>query len=83
MKVMKGSMVFMKALLNTSQLYILEGGTMCSEANIASSSPHTSSARLWHLRLGHISMKGLEVLEKQKVLMGDHVEQLGFVKIVL
>ena len=79
LKVMKGSMVCMKAHMNSSQLYILKGKTITCEANVVSQGQSTtSSARLWHWRLGHISMKGLEMLEKQDMLMGDHMESFGF-----
>ena len=68
----------MKATQNASQLYILDGESITEEVNVASISPQTSSTRLWHLRLGHVSKKGLDVLSKAKMLMGDSIEDLGF-----
>ena len=71
-------MMFMKAELNASKLYILKGRTQVDEAHLASCHHKSSSTWLWHLRLGHVSMKGLEALSRQNMLMGDKVEALGF-----
>ena len=33
---------------------------------------------MWHMRLGHISERGLQELSKKKLLGGDKLEPLGF-----
>ena len=71
-------MVYMKGRMNESQLYLMERKPICGEVDVAAANNHTSNANLWHLRLGHMSQKGLEVLSKFKVLLGDKVEQLSF-----
>ena len=57
-------------------LYILEGSTVIGHVSVASGTENT--ARLWHLRMGHISEKGLEELEKQNLLLGDKLQKLDF-----
>ena len=37
-----------------------------------------SKIELWHMRLGHVSEKGLIELAKQELLCGDRVEKLKF-----
>ena len=39
---------------------------------------NADNTRLWHLRLGHISLNGLKELEKQGVLGADKIEELDF-----
>lgn len=34
------------------------------------------AAKLWHNRLGHISLKGMEILGKQNLLLGDVIEEM-------
>ncbi|XP_047160823.1 uncharacterized mitochondrial protein AtMg00300-like [Vigna umbellata] len=58
-------------------LYILEGSTVIGHVSVASGKTE-NTARLWHLRMGHISEKGLEELEKQGLLLGDKLQKLDF-----
>ncbi|KAH9706111.1 hypothetical protein KPL70_012113 [Citrus sinensis] len=64
LRVIKGSMVIIKGNKNNG-LYVMNGQTVIGEASITESSEDKS--KLWHLRLGHISEKGLKELEKKEV----------------
>lgn len=76
LKVMKGVRVVMKGNRKNG-LYVLKG---CAVTGISSSVSKTnvSKSSLWHQRLGHISERGLQELEKQGLLCGDKVEGLEF-----
>ncbi|WVZ25126.1 hypothetical protein V8G54_003670 [Vigna mungo] len=75
MKVCSGDSVVAKGR-RRNDLYILEGSTVIGHVSVASGTENT--ARLWHLRMGHISEKGLEELEKQGLLLGDKLQKLDF-----
>ena len=78
LKVCRGSMVLMKGKLDT-KLYILQGSTIAGEASVVSSTGiNLSQSQLWHMRLGHMSDRGLSELGKQKLLDGYKPESLGF-----
>ena len=64
-------------------LYILQGFTMiCSIFDVSQSGSHASNGSfdnsLWHLCLGHVSEKGLDILNKQGLLGNQKVEPLMF-----
>ncbi|WVZ11959.1 hypothetical protein V8G54_016489 [Vigna mungo] len=75
MRVCSGDSVVAKGR-RRNDLYILEGSTVIGHVSVASGTENT--ARLWHLRMGHISEKGLEELEKQGLLLGDKLQKLDF-----
>ncbi|WVZ24349.1 hypothetical protein V8G54_002893 [Vigna mungo] len=75
MRVCSGDFVVAKGRRRNG-LYILEGSTVIGHVSVASGTENT--ARLWHLRMGHISEKGLEELEKQDLLLGDKLQKLDF-----
>ncbi|KAH9650187.1 hypothetical protein KPL70_026271 [Citrus sinensis] len=58
-------------------VYVLDGEVVTGESSV-SVNANTDITRLWHLRLGHISLKGLKELEKQGVLGADKIEELDF-----
>ncbi|KAL2251628.1 UNVERIFIED_CONTAM: Retrovirus-related Pol polyprotein from transposon TNT 1-94 [Sesamum indicum] len=66
MKIMKGSLVVFKAERKRN-LYIC----IATYENIAASVFENNKTTLWHKRLGHISMKGLEFLEKDDYVHAD------------
>ncbi|KAL2237492.1 UNVERIFIED_CONTAM: Retrovirus-related Pol polyprotein from transposon TNT 1-94 [Sesamum indicum] len=72
MKVMKGSLVVFKAERKRN-LYICTA----TYENIAASALENNKTTLWHKRLGHISMKGLDFLRKDGIL-NDCLGKLEF-----
>jgi len=58
-------------------LYILDGSIVIGNASVASVVPHNNS-ELWHLRLGHVSERGLVELAKQGLLGKDKLDKLEF-----
>ncbi|XP_073138900.1 uncharacterized protein [Henckelia pumila] len=55
-------------------LYVLQGETIIEST--ASIQEQQDITKLWHLRLGHVSEKGLHDLSKQGLLGGDKIESL-------
>ena len=76
LKVSNGSMVIMKGVRRSS-IYVLIGKTVIGEVAYAENQK-VDKTRLWHMRLGHVSEKGLQELGKQKLLGGDKIDSLGF-----
>lgn len=75
MVVTKGSLVVMKEIRNNG-IYSLIGSTVIGNVSNVSHVKNDKSS-LWHRRLGHISIKGLQELTKQNLLCGDKVEGLN------
>ncbi|KAK2968054.1 hypothetical protein RJ640_015236 [Escallonia rubra] len=76
MRIMKSALVVMKGLKQNS-LYLLQGSTVTRVAAVASSSDTT---KLWHMRLGHIRERGMDVLSKQSLLGSKETGKLDFCK---
>ncbi|KAL2242583.1 UNVERIFIED_CONTAM: Retrovirus-related Pol polyprotein from transposon TNT 1-94 [Sesamum indicum] len=72
MKILKGSLVVFKAERKRN-LYICTA----TYENIAASVFENNKTTLWHKRLGHISMKGLEFLKRDGVL-NEKIDKLDF-----
>jgi hypothetical protein len=74
LKVSKGSLVVMKGVMKSTNLYILSGDTIIGTAAISSAAAVTSKnyndSKLWHMRLGHMSQLGLAELRKRGLLKG-------------
>ncbi|WVZ88330.1 hypothetical protein U9M48_034864 [Paspalum notatum var. saurae] len=71
LNVSKGSLIVMKADLKSANLYRLRGTTITGDAAVISKSLSDSDAtNLWHMRLGHMSEHGMEVLSKRGLLDG-------------
>ncbi|MCQ7691360.1 DDE-type integrase/transposase/recombinase, partial [Salmonella enterica] len=78
MKVSRSALVVMKACRSGS-LYILQGTTVTGSVAVSSSSLSDSDiTKLWHMRLGHMSEKGLSILSKRGLLCGQSTGPLDF-----
>ncbi|KAJ9541754.1 hypothetical protein OSB04_028260 [Centaurea solstitialis] len=71
-RVTKGALVVMKGVMKGT-LYFLEGSTIVGSAAPAHSLLENESdlTRLWHMRLGHVSEKGMVILSKKGLLGGQ------------
>ncbi|KAJ9563977.1 LOW QUALITY PROTEIN: hypothetical protein OSB04_009137 [Centaurea solstitialis] len=78
-RVTKGALVVMKGVMKGT-LYFLEGSTIVGSAAPAHSLVENESdlTRLWHMRLGHVSEKGMVILSKKGLLGGHKVADLAF-----
>ncbi|KAG8480600.1 hypothetical protein CXB51_024784 [Gossypium anomalum] len=71
LKISKGSLVVMKGKRKTAKLYVLQGSTITGDAVVASSfSSDDDIAKLWHMRIGHMSENGMVELSKRGFLDG-------------
>ena len=78
LKVTKGSMVVMKGKLQGG-IYILLGSTVIGTVAVLSSErSYDDATRLWHMRLGHMSEKGMTILAGRGLLKGLKNCKLGF-----
>jgi len=78
LKVSRGALVLMKRD-GFRNLYLLKGTTVLGESCVGVDSSRALDAiRLWHLRLGHILVKGLELLRGQKMIKGGSFDKLDF-----
>lgn len=73
MKVLRGSMVVMKAI-KTNSLYVLHGETIVGRSEVALESQ--AKTKLWHLCLGHVNEQVLVELSKQNLLCGDIIQKV-------
>lgn len=73
--VVKGSLIVMKGI-RSNGLYTLEGETLNGLLNATENNQNDSM--LWHLRLAHISNRGLQELYKQGLLGNNPIDQLDF-----
>ena len=76
LKITKGSLVVMRGHLNNG-LYVLHGTTITGFARV-SSFDDKDTTKLWHMRLGHMSQRGMNVLSKRGLLCGVQTTSLDF-----
>ena len=78
LKVSKGTLVVLKGQLSHG-IYTLMG-TTCSGEVATTTTPMVEEdiTKLWHMRLGHMSQKGLELLSKRGLLSGHSISKVEF-----
>ena len=81
MKIQKGSTMVMKGI-KRGNLYIVQGITCIENGLVAIASKSNKSipnlTQLWHMRLGHMSEKGMMILQKQQLLGNQKLDELKF-----
>ncbi|KAJ4705295.1 Retrovirus-related Pol polyprotein from transposon TNT 1-94 [Melia azedarach] len=76
--VCKGSNVVLKGV-KRGTLYFLQGSTLSSSVAVASSEiDKDNMTKLWHMRLGHMSARGMQILSKGDLLCGHKIKDLEF-----
>lgn len=59
--------------------YILQGFTVTGSTNVASQVIQKNDmTKIVHIRLGHMSERGIQILSKQDLLCGHQVKNLNF-----
>ncbi|KAH9651061.1 hypothetical protein KPL70_026606 [Citrus sinensis] len=76
LEIRKGTEIVMKGVKENG-LYVLQGSSVPVQEGVSAVSEEDRT-KLWHLRLGHMSIKGLQELSKQGLLGGDRIQQLEF-----
>uniref|UniRef100_A0A2N9GEX0 Integrase catalytic domain-containing protein n=1 Tax=Fagus sylvatica TaxID=28930 RepID=A0A2N9GEX0_FAGSY len=79
MKVSKGAMVVMTGQKISSNVYKLLGNTILGGVAVVAESEDDDTL-LWHMRLGHISERGMRELHKRNLLTGIKSCKLDFCK---
>jgi len=78
LKVSHGALVIMKAR-RSGTLYTLLGSTVTGATAVSISDKSDSNmTKLWHMRLGHMSEKGLSILSKRGLLCSQSIENIEF-----
>jgi len=57
-------------------LYILKGTVVTGSTAVSSSMPEIDVTKLWHMRMGHMSEKGMHLLRKQGYLGKQGISKL-------
>jgi hypothetical protein len=82
LKVSKGSLIVVKGVMKSANLYVLSGDTIIGIAVVSFTAAVTSDncydSKLWHMRLGHMSQLGLAEFSKRGLLKGYNNNELEF-----
>ena len=76
LKILNGSTLVMKGT-RKNEVYVLDEESVTWVSNSIEST-EIDKTKLWHLRLGHMSIKGLQELGKQGVIGNDKIGELSF-----
>ena len=76
LKVSKGSLIMMRDN-KKNNLYVLKGSIVVDSSIVSSFSDYEKSG-LWHMRLDHMSERGMNILSKHGLLYGKHIVPLDF-----
>ncbi|WRX14855.1 Integrase [Theobroma cacao] len=78
LNVSKGALTIMKGKLS-GDLYCLVGNTVIETVSVVSSNdPEDDVTRLWNMRFGHMSERGIRKLSKRSLLCGQKSGKLDF-----
>jgi GAG-pre-integrase domain/Integrase core domain len=77
LKVLKCTLTLMKAK-KVGTLYFLEGTSIVGIAVFVNSTSDSDNTNLWHMRLGHMSERGMTILSKEDMLFGQSTGKLDF-----
>ena len=69
MRISKGALIVMKGQKQNG-FYFLQGSTFIGAAAMSSSDSDLETTKLWHMRLRHMSERGMDELSKQGLLCG-------------
>ena len=64
MKITKGLLILMRGV-KVGRLYVLQGSMVTGSATVTNSTITKQETKLWHMRLDHMSEKGMNVLSKK------------------
>ena len=80
LSVYSGSELALKGIKRNT-LYVFKGATLSSFAIYASVS-HQDTTKIWHMRLGYMGEKGMQLLSKKILLSGIKVANMSLISSV-
>ena len=80
MKLISGALVMMKGIRKKNNLYYYQGNAVIGRTSTVTSNDDRDIevTKLWHMHLGHVGEKSLQILAKQGLLEGVKICKLDF-----